>query len=248
MIHDYMHPMQYNKMAKSAYDKLSEKEVQNQKENYPKEKEEYKREMARLEKTISRKQQIKNLKYTIRCSSNQMVWLASNIDKTKKQQIRDMGFGGLLEIKCRSILNDIGTWLVDNFNPTLSSFQLHRDGVLPLIAKDISLILGIPNDGTLPVEDTDSSEGGDSGPSRQTYKWKELPEKLVSMSGGDEFKRQFISFACGCLLAPTTRVEHKIRLWGCTKVVTEVPSLNWAEYVRNVLCNRLLEVQKKSGK
>ena len=52
MIHDYMHPMQYNKMVKAAYDKLSEEEVQNRKENYRKEKEEYKREMARLGKTI----------------------------------------------------------------------------------------------------------------------------------------------------------------------------------------------------
>ena len=54
-----MHPMQYNKMAKAAYDKLSEEEVQNRKENYRKEKEEYKREMARLGKTIPGKQQIK---------------------------------------------------------------------------------------------------------------------------------------------------------------------------------------------
>ncbi|XP_071933917.1 uncharacterized protein [Coffea arabica] len=238
----------YNKMVKAAYDKLSEEEVQKRKENYWKEKEEYKREMTRLGKTIPPIKQYKNPKYTIRCSPNQMVWLASNIDETKKQQIRDMGFGGLLEIQCRSIPNGIGTWLVDNFNPTLSSFQLHGDGVLPLTAKDIGFILGIPNDGPLPVEDADSSEGGDSGPSRRTYKWKELPEELVSMSSGDEFKRLFVAFACGCLLAPTTRAEHKIRLWGCTKVVTEVASLNWAQYIRNVLCNRILEVQKKSGK
>ena len=52
MINDYMHPMQYNKMVKAAYDKLSEEEVQKRKENYWKEKEEYKREMARLGKTI----------------------------------------------------------------------------------------------------------------------------------------------------------------------------------------------------
>ena len=46
-------------MVKAAYDKLSEEEVQNRKENYRKEKEEYKREMARLGKTIPKKQQIK---------------------------------------------------------------------------------------------------------------------------------------------------------------------------------------------
>ena len=56
------------------------------------------------------------------------------------------------------------------------------------------------------------------------------------MNGGNELKRLFVAFACGGLLAPTIRVEYKIRLWGCTKVVNEVASLNWVEYVRNVLC------------
>ena len=72
-----------------------------------------------------------------------------------------------------------------------------------------------------------------------------MPNELVSISGRDEFKQLFVAFACGCLLAPTTRVDYKIRLWGCTKVVNEVASLNWAECIKNVLYNRVLEVHKK---
>ena len=34
MINDYMHRMQYNKMVKATYDKLSEEEVQKRKKNY----------------------------------------------------------------------------------------------------------------------------------------------------------------------------------------------------------------------
>ena len=59
MIHDYMHSIQYNKMTKVAYDKLSEKDVQKRKENYRKEKEEYKREMARFGKVILPKKWMK---------------------------------------------------------------------------------------------------------------------------------------------------------------------------------------------
>ena len=59
MIHDYMHSIQYNKMTKVAYDKLSEKDVQKRKGNYWKEKEKYKREMARLGKAILPKKRMK---------------------------------------------------------------------------------------------------------------------------------------------------------------------------------------------
>ena len=177
-----------------------------------------------------------------------MVTFVSRIDETKKQQIREIGFGGLLDIQCHCISSGIATWLVDNFNLTLNSLHLHGDGVLPLTGRDIGLVLGIPNEGPVPVEDADASEVGESGPRHRTYKWKELPNELVSMSPGEEFKRLFVTFACGCLLAPSTRAEHKIKLWSCTQEVDKLATLNWAEYVRNVLCNKVLEVQKKSKK
>ncbi|XP_071926989.1 uncharacterized protein [Coffea arabica] len=241
---------EYNDIARTAYNKLSEEEMRKRKEEYLKEKEEYEKEMERLGKPILRKArvQIKNQKYTIRCSPKQMSSLVSRIDETKKQQIRDIGFGGLLDIQCHWIPSGIATWLVDNFNPTLSSLNVHGDGVLPLTSKDISLILGIPNEGPVPVEDTDTTEVGGTGPSRRTYKWNELPNELVAMNAGEEFVRLFVAFSCGCLLAPTTRAEHKIKVWNCTQLVDRVARLNWAEYVRIVLCNKVLEVQKKSEK
>ena len=101
-----------------------------------------------------------------------MVTFVSRIDETKKQQIRDMGFRGLLDIQCHSIPSGIATWLMDNFNPTLNSLHLHGDDVLPLTARDIDLVLDIPNERPIPVEDADASEVGGFGPRRRTYKWK----------------------------------------------------------------------------
>ena len=84
--------------------------------------------------------------------------------------------------------------------------------MLLLTSKDISLILGIPNEGLIPVEDTDTTEVRGIGPSRRTYKWKELPNELIAMNVGKEFIRLFVAFACRSLLAPSTRVEYKIKL------------------------------------
>lgn len=114
--------------------------------------------------------------------------------------------------------------------------------MLPLISKNISLILGVPNEGPVPVEDTDTTKVGGTEPSRRTYKWKELPNELVAMNAGKVFILLFVAFSCRCLLAPSTRAEHKIKLWTCTQLVDRVATLNWAEYVRIVLCNKVLEV------
>ena len=68
------------------------------------------------------------------------------------------------------------------------------------------------------------------------------------MEIGNEFKRLFVIFAYGCLLAPTIRVEIKANLWESLQSTSEIAKFNWAEFVRADLCKKLLNMQSNAHK
>lgn len=70
MFFDFIYSMQYNDIARAAYNKLSEEEMRKRKEEYLKEKEEYEKEMERLGKPILRKARVQIKVNTRHDSSN----------------------------------------------------------------------------------------------------------------------------------------------------------------------------------
>ena len=63
-------------------------------------------------------------------------------------------------------------------------------------------------------------------PRKKKYNWHDIEDELISMEVGDEFKRLFVIFACGCLLALTTRAEIKANLWKSLQSTSEIAKFN----------------------
>ncbi|XP_027076334.1 uncharacterized protein [Coffea arabica] len=188
--------------------------------------------------------------YRFRCTPAKFLKLVGRIDGAKIAAIKEIGFGGLLEIQCHILPSIICMWLVNNFNPTHSYIQLEGGRVLPVTSEDIAKPLGIPGEGPVPVKDT-RDDGIDSEPHyprKKKYNWHDIEDELISMEVGDEFKRLFVIFACKCLLAPTTRVEIKANLWESLQSTSEIAKFNWAEFVRVDLCKKLLNMQSNAHK
>ena len=86
------------------------------------------------------------------------------------------------------------------------------------------------------------------GRRRKKYNWHDIEDELISMEGRDEFKRLFVIFACGCLLAPITRAEIKANLWESLQSTSQIEKFNWAEFVRADLYKKLLNMQSNAHK
>lgn len=234
-----------NASAKQAWEKLSEAEKAQLMNKYKEDLQIYKESIKKLGKTASFDKAKREI--TIRSSPCQLLKLVSKLDDNKKDAIREIGFGGLLEIQCHSMPSCLLTWLIQHFNPTQCHIQLGGGQILQVTARDVEITLGIPGSGPIPKEDEDASEEEvDIIPRR--YKWIDLLEELIRMESGEEFKKKFVIFVCGCLLAPSKRAEHTTKLWRCLHLVEEIRNMNWAEYVRIKLCSQLQDFQLKRRK
>lgn len=234
-----------NASAKQAWEKLSEAEKAQLMNKYKEDLQIYKESIEKLGKSTSFDRAKREI--TIRSSPCQLLKLVSKLDDIKKEAIREIGFGGLLEIQCHSMPSCLLTWLIQHFNPSQCHIQLDGGQILQVTARDVEITLGIPGNGPIPKEDEDASEEEvDIIPRR--YKWIDLLEELISMESGEEFKKKFVIFVCGCLLAPSKRAEHTTKLWRCLHSVEEIRNMNWAEYVRIKLCSQLQDFQLKRRK
>lgn len=173
----------------------------------------------------------------------------SHIDGAKIAAIKERCFGELLEIQCHTP-KDICTWLVDNFNSTHSYIQLEGGLVLLVISEDVAKALEIPEEGPMQVEDARDGkvESEPHYSKKKKYKQHGVVDKLISMDVGNEFKMLFVVSACGCLFTPTIRAEIKANLWECLQSTLEAAKFNWAEFIRDDLCNKLLNMHSNIHK
>ena len=76
------------------------------------------------------------------------------LDKAQQQAVSDMGFHGILSLRCTHIDHDLCHWLVQNFDPSTHSLNVHGLRML-LTVEDVHELMGLPSNG-LPVKLTES--------------------------------------------------------------------------------------------
>ena len=83
---------------------------------------------------------------TNRCSPKSVFSLVSNLSEFKKQIVRDMGFGRILEIPCISKLNlKLSAWLLSKLDSEESCLVFGPGRRIYIHEDDVGIVLGIPN-------------------------------------------------------------------------------------------------------
>ncbi|CAL5348987.1 unnamed protein product [Camellia sinensis] len=165
------------------------------------------------------------------------------LDKAQQQAVSDMGFHGILSLRCTHIDHDLCHWLVQNFDPSTHSLNVHGLRML-LTVEDVHELMGLPSNG-LPVKLTESVDEITNLCDEIAMKNKFVPLTslksylLETKDAGTEFKRKFVLYIIGALLCPTTKAGVHQSFIKMVKNVESISQFNWAKHTLDFLVDRI---------
>ncbi|CAL5387332.1 unnamed protein product [Camellia sinensis] len=146
-------------------------------------------------------------------SLKSIVELVNRFNEAQKQVVIDIGFAGLLGMKCTCIDHDLCAWLVQNFDPDSSSLNVHGRQ-LRLTCKAVNVLLGIRCEGddvqlVGPLEAYPNIYD-EVGVVNRVIPLNKLRLYLIETDGAEEeFRRKFTLYVLGAMLCPTTMTALK---------------------------------------
>ncbi|CAL5441747.1 unnamed protein product [Camellia sinensis] len=175
------------------------------------------------------------------------------LDKAQQQAVSDMGFHGMLSLRCTHIDHDLCHWLVQNFDPSTHSLNVHGLRML-LTVEDVHELMGLPSNG-LPVKLTESVDEITNLCDELAMKNKFVPFTslksylLETKDAGTEFKRKFVLYIIGALLCPTTKAGVHQSFIKMVKNVESISQFNWAKHTLDFLvdCIAIAKVKERSA-
>ena len=183
---------------------------------------------------------------TNRCSPKAVFNLVSKLSEFKKEIIREIGFGGILDIPCISKLNlKLSAWLLSKMDCEESCLVFGPSRRIYVHEADVGIVLGVPSGdidvSTLSVTDEQlellRSSIGLVGSDPRSVKGIEyvLQKHLDDQSSCqeiDSFKVAFVVFAISHLLAPCVKHDQvNLDFWGALKNPAALDRCNWCRYV-----------------
>ena len=133
-----------------------------------------------------------------RCSGCRFLSGIHLLLEVKKDVIRELGFGGLLQLGCNEVNLDLCFWLIKNTNIAYSQLELFGDKKVPLTCHDVRIMMGFPHSGMKLIVDKGTVKAS------QMLSLKNIESMMVGIDDMEEFKQVFLIFACATLLAPTS--------------------------------------------
>ncbi|KAK9054194.1 hypothetical protein SSX86_025272 [Deinandra increscens subsp. villosa] len=169
-----------------------------------------------------------------RCSPGRLVNVLKHFTVDQKEAVKSMGFGSLLDLKCRTLRRSLCLWLLERFNTIRRSLEICGERI-PLHPHDVELVMGLPASG---------KEVVNSGPDdlvaelRQKYNASNrgisvrfLEERLGRPEAGDDFKRAFLLYILGTLLCPTARLDVSPSFLHLLTDMDSIHEYNWAKFL-----------------
>uniref|UniRef100_A0A803MGE8 Ubiquitin-like protease family profile domain-containing protein n=1 Tax=Chenopodium quinoa TaxID=63459 RepID=A0A803MGE8_CHEQI len=169
----------------------------------------------------------------------------TNFSPEQKQAIEEIGFGGLLHLKLKTLNRQMLPWLVENFNAGSCMFTIATGKEFVVTRNDICDVFCLPlSDICVPELNKNSedesvdkciiqawrSDYGLSG--KQPLHLSKLESRMVDLvDGGEEFKRCFVLQAMSSFLAPTTNRTVSLKLLNVVEKVDEIKTFDWCSYV-----------------
>ena len=168
--------------------------------------------------------------------------------------VRELGLGGLLDIKGFRIDDEFLTWIVNNFNCQTRTLDVH--GVkMKVTPTDVERVIGVSCTGV-----DVSLVGLDLAVDEDLEALLEIPVKdgvvvlssikkelKTLVSHGSAFRVKFILFVLGKLLAPSPDWAQRRALIPFLYNIQTAGKVNWATLVVDELSNGIAEAKKKSA-
>ena len=186
-----------------------------------------------------------------RCAPNRVHLMALNLNERQRFVIREMGFGGILDLRSIQLDRDFCKWLVDHFDHNSCALDICGRR-LPISTKDVEFILGIKSSG-VDVSIVASAEEinhicqqhglnvvGDIPINLLKGKLKEMK------TSGKEFVGCFLLFVLGTLLCPTPKPYIKRSFISILLNIDEFKNLNWAKLVLDFLIRGVRKYKEKN--
>ena len=158
-----------------------------------------------------------------------------NLSEDQKAAIKELGFGGILSLRCGELKRGLCARLIERFDTVSLTLNVYGEAI-QLSAMDVECVMGLRNEG-LEVETTGPSErihvicnslfnGVKDIPLRQ------VNERLCALKvASDEFRIYFVLFLIGHLLYPTMRTSVSSRYLHSVVDVPNIGKRNWAKFV-----------------
>ena len=172
-----------------------------------------------------------------RCSAARFKKLCNRLPEAKIQAIRDLQFGGLLNLNCTEVRHNLCIFLIQHFNVGFRRIEFSAQKHYPVTATDVGLIFGLPTEGQI-LQVTSTSSEHPFGTIRA------CEERLLDLPVGEEFRRAFIYYACATLLAPTSRLNGCRNLWHTIHEDGFRNDVNWAQFVLDQLVEGIRRYQQ----
>lgn len=180
-----------------------------------------------------------------RCRPHTLQFLMQNFSPDQNQAVEQIGFGGLLHMKLKTLNRQMLPWLVEHFNGDSCMFTISTGKEFVVTRNDICDVFCLPmNDIPVPELKKNAEDGSvdkgiirawksDYGLSeKQALHLSKLESRMVNLvDGGEEFKRCFVLHAMCSFLTPTTNRTVSLKLLKAVEEVDEIKNFDWCSYV-----------------
>ncbi|XP_042033274.1 uncharacterized protein LOC121779888 [Salvia splendens] len=173
-------------------------------------------------------------KLVTRCSPGRLLNVLQRLTLDQKAAVKSMGFGSILNLRCRTLRRSLCLWLLEKFNTVRRSLEICGERI-PLTPQDVELVMGFASSGKDVVN---------SGPDeliaelRKKYNATNrgisvrlLEERLAVPEAGEDFKRSFLLYVLGTLLCPTARLDVSPSFLHFLTDMDTIHQYNWGKFL-----------------
>ncbi|XP_041997673.1 uncharacterized protein LOC121747663 isoform X1 [Salvia splendens] len=173
-------------------------------------------------------------KLVTRCSPGRLLNVLQQLTPDQKAAVKSMGFGSILNLRCRTLRRSLCLWLLEKFNTVRRSLEICGERI-PLTPRDVELVMGLASSGKDVVN---------SGPDeliaelRKKYNATNhgisvrlLEERLAVPEAGEDFKRSFLLYVLGTLICPTARLDVSPSFLHFLTNMDTVHQYNWGKFL-----------------
>ncbi|KAL8546801.1 hypothetical protein ACS0TY_006497 [Phlomoides rotata] len=173
-------------------------------------------------------------KLVTRCSPGRLLNVLQRLTPDQNAAVKSMGFGSILNLRCRTLRRSLCLWLLEKFNTVRRSLEICGERI-PLTPRDVELVMGLASSGKDVVN---------SGPDeliaelRKKYNATNrgisvrlLEDRLAVPEAGEDFKRSFLLYVLGTLLCPTARLDVSPSFLHFLTDMDIIHQYNWGKFL-----------------
>ncbi|KAL2938332.1 Halomucin, partial [Bienertia sinuspersici] len=178
--------------------------------------------------------------------------IMENFTDDQKKSVREIGFGGMLNVCLQRTEQHMFPWFVENFDYSSWMFDIGGGKQFVITPYDVYDVFCLPLNPSKDVVETLRM-----GDNVLKSEWRDhfgvsgnIPLRLVEdkikdlKRGGDEFKRLFVVLVFSTFLAPIANRTADLRFIKSLVNVNEIRSFNWCKYVLERLCEAVKNYKK----